>query len=84
MLVEAGLTPLEAITVATTNGARFLRQDDRIGTLVAGKRADIAVVRGDPSTRIEDIEQVEIVFKAGVGYDSVKLQTSARGQVGIR
>jgi imidazolonepropionase-like amidohydrolase len=84
LLVEAGLTPLEAITVATANGAQFLRQDDRIGTLAAGKRADIAVVRGDPSTRIEDVEQVEIVFKAGVGYDSMKLRTSVRGQVGIR
>jgi hypothetical protein len=42
------------------------------------------VVRGDPSTRIADIEQVEIVFKDGVGYDSEKLIQSVQGLVGIR
>ena len=84
LLVEAGFTPLEAIHIATENGARFLQEEDRIGTLVPGKRADLVVVRGDPSSRISDIENVEIVFKDGVGYDPAKLLYSVRGQVGIR
>jgi hypothetical protein len=42
------------------------------------------IVRGDPSIRIQDIENVEVVFKDGVGYDSKKLLASIRGQVGIR
>jgi hypothetical protein len=84
LLVEAGFTPLEAIHIATENGARFLKEDDRIGTLAPGKRADLVVVRGDPSSKIADIEAVEIVFKDGVGYDPAKLLHSVRGLVGLR
>jgi imidazolonepropionase-like amidohydrolase len=84
LLVEAGFTPLEAIHIATENGARFLQEEDQIGTLAPGKRADLVVVRGDPSSKIADIEAVEIVFKDGVGYDPAKLLHSVRGQVGLR
>jgi hypothetical protein len=84
LLVEAGFTPLEAIHIATENGAIYLGQQDRIGTLATGKQADMVLIKGDPSTNIEDIEKVETVFKAGVGYDSEKLIESVRGQVGIR
>jgi imidazolonepropionase-like amidohydrolase len=84
LLVEAGFTPLEAIHIATANGAQFLQEEDRIGTLTPGKRADLVVVRGDPSSKIADIEAVEIVFKDGVGYDPAKLLHSVRGQVGLR
>ena len=84
LLVEAGFTPIEAIHIATENGARFLQEEDRIGTLASGKRADLVVVRGDPSSKISDIENVEIVFKDGVGYDPTKLIDSVRGLVGLR
>ena len=84
LLVEAGLTPLEAIQVGTANGARYLGQLDKIGTLAVGKRADLVLIKGDPSRNIGDLESVETVFKDGVGYDSKKLIDSVRGQVGIR
>jgi imidazolonepropionase-like amidohydrolase len=84
LLVEAGFTPLEAIHIATANGAQFLGDSDRTGTIAAGKQADLVVIKGDPSARIEDIENVEIVFKDGVGYDSAKLIESVRGVVGDR
>jgi hypothetical protein len=84
LLVEAGFTPLEAIHIATYNGAQYLGELDRIGTIVAGKQADLVVVKGDPSKKIEDIENVETVFKDGVGYDSAKLIESVRGSVGTR
>lgn len=84
LLVEAGFTPVEAIHIATSNGAEFLGELDKIGTLAAGKLADIVVIQGDPSVNIKDIEKVEIVFKDGVGYDSAKLIESVRGQVGLR
>jgi predicted amidohydrolase YtcJ len=84
LLVEAGFTPIEAIQIATENGARFLQEEERIGTLAPGKQADLVVVRGDPSSRISDIESVEIVFKDGVGYDPAKLIDSVRGLVGLR
>ncbi|MBZ5722796.1 MAG: amidohydrolase family protein [Acidobacteriia bacterium] len=84
LLVEEGFTPVEAIKIATYNGAQYLGELDRIGTITAGKQADVVVIKGDPSTKIDDIENVEIVFKDGVGYDSPKLIESVRGLVGIR
>jgi len=83
LLVDAGFTPAEAIHIYTENGARFLGENDRVGTLAAGKQADIIVVAGDPSTKIGDIEKTELVFKDGVGYDSAKLVESVRGSVGL-
>jgi imidazolonepropionase-like amidohydrolase len=84
LLVEAGFTPLEAIHIATANGAQFLGELDRIGTIAVGKQADLVVIKGDPSKKIEDIENVETVFKDGIGYDSGKLIESVRGVVGSR
>jgi imidazolonepropionase-like amidohydrolase len=84
LLVEAGFTPLEAIHIATYNAAQYLGELDRIGTIAAGKEADLVVIKGDPSKKIDDIENVETVFKDGVGYDSAKLIESVRGLVGIR
>jgi imidazolonepropionase-like amidohydrolase len=84
LLVEAGFTPLEAIQIATFNGAQYLGELDHIGTIAAGKQADLVVIKGDPSKKIEEIENVEIVFKDGVGYDSAKLIESVRGVVGSR
>ena len=83
LLVEAGLTPLEAIMVGTLNGARYLGRDRLVGSIAVGKRADLVVVRGDPSSRIADVRQVETVFKGGVGYDSAKLFGSVKGTVGL-
>ena len=83
LLVEAGFTPLEAIQIATSNGARYLGESDRIGTIAVGKQADLVVVQGDPSTKIADIRRVKHVFKAGVGYDPAKLLESIRGSVGL-
>jgi imidazolonepropionase-like amidohydrolase len=84
LLVEAGFTPVEAIHIATSNGAQFLGELDKIGTLAVGKVADIVVLQGDPSANIKDIEKVELVFKDGVGYDSGKLIDSVKGLVGLR
>ena len=84
LLVEAGFTPVEAIHIATYNGAQYLGELDRIGTIASGKQADLVVIKGDPSQKIEDIENVETVFKDGIGYDSAKLIDSVRGVVGSR
>lgn len=84
LLVEAGFTPLEAIQIATSNGARYLGELDRIGTIAPGKLADLVVVKGDPSVKIEDIENAATVFKGGVGFDSAKLIESVKGMVGSR
>jgi hypothetical protein len=82
LLVEAGFSPVEAIHIATLNGATFLGRDKHIGSIAVGKNADLLVTRGDPSSHIRDIENVEIVFKDGVGYDVQKLLASVKGRYG--
>ena len=82
LLVEAGFTPEEAIRIGTLNGATFLGEADRIGSLAVGKQADIVIVRGNPASSIADIRNVKLVFKDGVGYDPAKLIESIRGLVG--
>jgi hypothetical protein len=82
LLVESGFSPVEAIRIATLNGAIYLNRQNQIGSIAAGKNADLLVIKGDPATRITDIEKVEIVFKDGVGYDSQRLLDSAKGHYG--
>ncbi|MBZ5554654.1 MAG: amidohydrolase family protein [Acidobacteriia bacterium] len=73
---------VQAIRIATLNGAIFLGRQDQIGSIAAGKNADLVVMKGDPASRITDIENVEIVFKDGVGYDTKKLLDSVKGLYG--
>ncbi|MGA7158988.1 MAG: amidohydrolase family protein [Acidobacteriaceae bacterium] len=82
LLVQAGFTPVEAIKIATLNGATFEGKAETIGSIAPGKDADLVVVNGDPSKNINDIEKTEIVFKDGVGYDSQKLLESVKGRYG--
>ncbi|HEY0477266.1 MAG TPA: amidohydrolase family protein [Kofleriaceae bacterium] len=82
LLVEAGFSPVEAIQIATLNGATYLGRQDHIGSIAAGKNADLVVVRGNPAERIADIENVEVVFKDGVGYDPAKLLESVKAHYG--
>jgi imidazolonepropionase-like amidohydrolase len=81
--VRAGLNPLEAISMATRNGAVVLGQSGEIGTVEAGKRADLAVVRGDPASDIARIGSTVWVFKSGVRYDPTALRESAKGKIGL-
>jgi imidazolonepropionase-like amidohydrolase len=83
LLVEEGLTPLEAIKVSTFNGAKYLGREAKIGSIAVGKQADLMLVAGDPSTTIGDVRRVDTVFRRGVGFDPVKLIDSVKGKVGI-
>jgi predicted amidohydrolase YtcJ len=84
LLVEAGFTPVEAIQIGTSNGAKLLGEAERLGTISPGKLADLVVVRGDPSKNIQDIRNVVTVFKGGVGYDPVKLIDAVKGRLGLQ
>lgn len=84
LLVEAGFTPLEAIRIGTLNGATYLGRAERIGTIAAGKQADLVIVNGNPAADIADVEQVELVFQNGIGYDPAKLIAAAQASVGWR
>ena len=83
LLVEAGFTPLEAITIGTLNGARYLGRDARAGSIAVGKQADLVVINGNPAANIADVRKVETVFKRGVGFDPAKLIESVKGKVGL-
>ncbi len=82
LVMDAGFTPAEAIKIATLNGAIYLGQQDRIGSVQVGKDADLMIVKGNPITHITDIENVEIVIKDGTAYDSNKLLESVKGRYG--
>lgn len=84
LLLEAGFTPVEAIQIMTLNGARMLGVDKNLGSITAGKIADLAVIRGNPITTPGDIRQMTLVFKDGAGYDAPALIRSVKGLVGIR
>ena len=83
LLVDAGFTPLEAISIATLNGAKYLGRDKTVGSIAVMKRADLVVINGNPAANIGDIRKVETVFKQGVGYDPAKLIASVQGKAGI-
>ena len=75
LLVESGLTPLEAITAATSTAAGFLYRSDQIGTLRAGLQADLVVLRNDPSRDIAAIRGVDRVMVAGQWIDVPRYRT---------
>jgi imidazolonepropionase-like amidohydrolase len=69
LLVEAGLSPMEAIQAATSRPASLLRRGDEIGTIQVGKRADLVAIAGDPLQAISRIRNVRIVIRDGRIFD---------------
>ena len=67
-MVEAGMAPMEAIKAATIVPAKFLKIDDRLGSIEKGKLADIIAVPGDPLADITVLQRVSFVMKDGVVY----------------
>jgi imidazolonepropionase-like amidohydrolase len=67
-MVEAGIPPLETIRMATLNGATVMGMEKDLGTLEAGKLADIVAVEGDPSKDITTMMKMRMVMKDGVVY----------------
>ena len=65
LLVEDGLTPLQAIQAATVNDADLLGWSDKVGTIEPGKWADIIAVDGDPLADVTTLERVKFVMKGG-------------------
>ncbi len=82
LLVEAGFTFEQAVQISTLNSARILGEHDRIGSIEAGKRADLFIIRGNPVATPKGLYDVVTVFKDGIGYDAARLRDAARGKVG--
>jgi len=83
LLSEAGFPPHEVVRVMSANGARVLGIFDDLGTVEAGKVADLVVMHGDLTADPAVIRNVTVVFKDGVGYDSAAMLEDVRGRVGI-
>tara|TARA_R110002049_G_scaffold116643_2_gene269369 strand:+ start:2536 stop:3990 length:1455 start_codon:yes stop_codon:yes gene_type:complete len=81
LLIEAGFSIEEAIQIMTGNGAKALERND-IGTIQVGKRADFVILNGNLENDATIIENVETVFKKGIGYDSEKIMNSLTGKFG--
>ena len=72
-LVELGMTPLQAITAATKNGALAMRMQDKLGTVENGKIADLLLLGGDPLVDIKNVRKLAMVMKDGAVIDFAKL-----------
>ncbi|MBA2250480.1 MAG: amidohydrolase family protein [Chitinophagaceae bacterium] len=83
LLVEGGFTVVQAIKIATLNGAKYLDRDRMIGSVTAGKNADLVLIDGDLEKDIRDIRKTEIIFKNGTGFNSKKIFDSVKGKVGL-
>jgi imidazolonepropionase-like amidohydrolase len=83
LLVEGGFTPEQAVKICTLNGAVYLNRQKEIGTIEAGKKADLVLIDGDLTKDIKNIRKTELVFKNGVGFDSPKIFESVKGHVGM-
>lgn len=68
IMVEYGMTPLEAIRSATTRAAELLRMENKIGSIAPGRYADLIAVDGDPLQDIEAIKRVRFVMKSGAVF----------------
>ena len=84
IIVEMGFTIPEAVMICSLNGAKYLELEKTSGTIESGKIADLVIMDEDISKDISAIRSKKIVFKDGVGYDSLKLFEAADGLVGIR
>jgi imidazolonepropionase-like amidohydrolase len=84
LLHEAGFNSGEVVQIMSLNGAKILGIDEETGSIEAGKHADLILINGDLASDPALIRNVEIVFRDGVGFDSVAIIESIEGQVGVR
>ena len=78
----AGIPPAAVLKAVTINGARALGIDAHVGSIEAGKLADLFVVRGNPLDDIKVARDIKMVFKDSVAYDPTDLLKSAEGKIG--
>jgi imidazolonepropionase-like amidohydrolase len=74
LLVEGGISPLDAIKIGTLNGAIFLGKEDELGTIEPGKLADLVILTADPTKDINNAKLIDTVIKNGQIVDRDALQ----------
>jgi cytosine/adenosine deaminase-related metal-dependent hydrolase len=78
LLVQAGLTPLQALQAATINGAKFMGAGARSGTIALGKDADLVLLTGNPLQNIGNIKKIDAVISRGKAYPAPALANMLR------
>ena len=78
--VRAGIPPAKALQIATFNAARLLKQENELGSIASGKRADFVLVEGNPAENISDVRRCRLVMKNGALYKSAEVYRA----IGIR
>jgi imidazolonepropionase-like amidohydrolase len=81
-LAKSGIPAADVLRIATINGARALRVDDRLGTLESGKLADLVILGANPLDDIRNTRRVRLVVKNGEVYDARELLESVKGTIG--
>lgn len=84
LLVSAGITPLEAIRLATFNAARIMRAEEEWGSLQPGRVANVLIVAGNPAERVTDTRRVETVILNGKVLDRASLRFDIKRDAGFR
>jgi enamidase len=83
LLLEAGFTTPQVVQIMSANGAKVLGIDGDVGTVEAGKVADLVVIDADLE-EVGNLHDTTIVFRHGTGWDAEKLIDTVRGLVGVR
>jgi enamidase len=83
LLLEAGFTTPQVVQIMSANGAKVLGIDGDVGTVEAGKVADLVVIDADLE-QVGNLHDTTIVFRHGTGWDAEKLIDTVRGLVGVR
>jgi len=83
LLLETGFTLPEAVRISTRNGAEFLGLAADVGTLEAGKRADLIVFKGDVNADPKALKELQWTMKAGVAYDRARILAAMKGKIGL-
>ena len=84
LFVKSGIPEAAVLRFATINAATALRVEDDLGTIEAGKIADLVILEGDPLEDIRNTRNVRMVFKDGVAYEPAELLESSKGKIGPR
>jgi imidazolonepropionase-like amidohydrolase len=84
LFVEAGLTPMEALLATTLNNAKVLGKEDELGTIEAGKYADLVILDADPLQDITNTQEIHLVIKGGLVLDPELLLEENLEQFGAR
>ena len=83
LMAEAQFKLTDIIKIASLDGAKYLEQEDSIGSVAVGKQADLVLIDGDLESDIANIRKIELVFKDGIGFDSPAIFESMKGKVGM-